>query len=159
MKAKFSFVPALLVVLAACSKEAPTGGAPSGTHVHPDGTVHKDEPAGQAGGHVHTDRQALGDVKVGEHTISVFQVAKIMPGKEGDFDLDFPAGKALPSAVRGWIGAESGQGALKVRFDKETASRMHGHPEVPSPLPAGSSLWIEIEGPTGVAKGSVAFRQ
>jgi hypothetical protein len=45
-----------------------------------------------------------------------------------------------------------------VRFEKETESRMHGHPEVPSPLPEGSSLWIEIEGPTG-GKASVAFKK
>lgn len=158
MKAKFSLFPTLLVVLAACSKDSSTSGAhPSGTHVHADGAVHKDEPA--ATGHVRTERQALGEIRVGEHTIGVFQVAKITPGKEGDFDLDFPAGVALPSAVRGWIGVESGQGALKVRFEKETASRMHGHPEVPSPLPDGSALWIEIEGQTGVAKASVAFRR
>jgi hypothetical protein len=157
MKAKFSFLPSLLIVLAACGKDAPTGAHHGGTHTHADGTVHKDEPT--AAGSVHIERRALGEVRVGEHTISVFQVARITPGKEGDFDLDFPAGKALPSAVRGWIGVESGQGALKVRFEKENASRMHGHPEVPSPLPEGSSLWIEIEGPTGVSKASVAFQR
>lgn len=159
MKAKFTFLPSFLIVLASCGKEAPSGGASSGTHTHADGTVHTDQPKEQGSGHVHANREALGDVKVGDHTISVFQVAKIVPGKEGDFDLDFPAGKALPSAVRGWIGVESGQGALKVRFEKETASRMHGHPEVPSPLPEGSSLWIEVEEQTGVSKASVAFRR
>ncbi len=157
MKAKFSFCPALLVLLAACGKDSSTSGAhSSGAHVHPDGTVHKDESA--AAVHVHADREALGQVRVGEHTISVFQVAKITPGKEGDFDLDFPAGKELPSAVRGWIGVESGQGALKVRFEKETDSRMHGHPEVSNPLTEGSKLWIEIEGAAGPSKASIAFR-
>jgi hypothetical protein len=152
MKAPFTCLTSLLVVLAACSKD-PSGGAP------PTGTGQKPDPTAGASGHApHVNRDALGDVRIGEHTISVFQVAKIAPGKEGDFDLDFPAGKALPAAVRGWIGAESGQGSMKVRFEKETESRMHGHPEVPSPLPEGSSLWIEIEGPTG-GKASVAFKK
>lgn len=156
MKTNFSFLPTLLVVVAACGADASTTAQPGGTHTHADGTVHQDAPAT---GHAQAERQALGEVRVGEHTIQVFQVAEITPGKEGDFDLDFPAGKALPAAVRGWIGVESGQGALKVRFLKETAARMHGHPEVPNPLPEGSSLWIEIEGPSGVDKASVAFRR
>lgn len=151
------FVSALL--FAACGDDHKASGAhPAGTHVHADGTVHKDEPAAQDHGHSHADRTALGEVKVGDHTVGVFQIAKIEPGKEGDFDLDFQAGRGLPSAVRGWIGLESGHGALKVRFEKETDSRMHGHPEVPKPLPEGSKLWIEIEGTAGTSKASVAFR-
>lgn len=146
-------------LLAACGGDQKTDGAhPAGTHVHADGTVHTDEPAAGAHEHSHADRVALGEVKVGDHVIAVFQIAKIELGKEGDFDLDFPAGKALPSAVRGWIGVESAQGSLRVRFEKETDSRMHGHPEVPNPLPEGSKLWLEIEGAGGASKASVAFR-
>ncbi|MEQ1632351.1 MAG: hypothetical protein ABL997_08260 [Planctomycetota bacterium] len=157
MNAMFPCVLSVSFLLVACSKESPHGGAPTGSHVHADGTVHQDEPAKAP--HVHTDRQDLGEIVVGGHAIHVFQVAAMVPGKEGDFDLDFAAGATLPTAVRGWIGAESGQGSMKVRFGKETATRMHGHPEVPSPLPDGSALWIEVEGPSGVSVGSVAFRR
>jgi hypothetical protein len=143
-----------LVVFAACKKDAPV---PPDPHDHPGGTVHPDEPAGHV--HEHTERIALGDVKVGDLTISVFQVIpRIEAGKEGDFDLDFPAGKPLPGIVRGWIGAESGQGSMKAKFEKETATRMHGHPEAPQPIPAGSMLWLEVETAGGTSKASLAFR-
>ncbi len=134
---------------------------PSGTHVHADGTVHQDPPkaAPDADAHAHVDRQALGELKVGEHVLHVFQVVPaIEPGKEGDFDLDFAAGKPLPDAVRGWIGLESAVGSRKVRFAKETDTRMHGHPEAPSPLPDGSKLWIEIERAGGADRSSIAYR-
>ena len=104
-------------------------------------------------GHVHTQRTDLGEVTIGAHVIHVFQVAKLVPGKEGDFDLDFAAGKSLPTAVRAWLGIESAVGSRKVRFEKETGTRMHGHPEVPNPLPEGSKLWLDIE---GVGKAAVA---
>lgn len=119
------------------------------------------KPAGgaaDAGHERHGERVALGDVKVGEHTISVFQLAKIRAGEEADFDLDFPAGKPLPGTVRGWIGVESAVGSLKIKFAKETESRMHGHPEAPNPIPAGSTLWIEIDGAGGTNKVSVAYQ-
>jgi hypothetical protein len=103
--------------------------------------------------HVHTDRQDLGELTLGAHKVRVFQVAPVTPGQEGDFDLDFEAGKALPAAVRGWIGSEDGAGSRKVRFAKETENRMHGHPEVPSPLASDAKVWIEIE---GAGKGSLA---
>ena len=151
----------LSLVVSACSGDSNDHSAPAGMHVHADGTVHQDEPvAGTAEpGHVRPDRIALGEVKVGSHTISVFQVAKIEPGQEGDFDLDFATGTTLPAAVRGWIGDESSIGSMRVRFQAETATRLHGHPEVPKPLADGSLLWIEIEGIDGPQKGSIAFRK
>ena len=122
-------------------------------------TVPKPDAGGAGAGHErHGERVALGDVKVGEHTFSVFQLAKVRAGEEADFDLDFPAGKPLPGTVRGWIGVESAVGSLKIRFAKETDSRMHGHPEGPNPIPAGSMLWIEIEGAGGTNKVSVAYQ-
>lgn len=156
MNPSFSIVFFSAALFTACGKE-PAAAHPTGTHTHADGTVHKDEPAEHA--HQHGDRIALGDIKVGDHSISVFQVvAKIEAGKEADFDLDFPAGKPLPGTVRGWIGNESALGSMKVKFEKETDSRMHGHPEAPKPIPAGSKLWVEIESATGTNKASVAFR-
>lgn len=104
--------------------------------------------------HAHGERIDLGVVEVGAHVIHVFQVAPVVAGKEGDFDLDFAA-TPLPGTVRGWIGAESGVGSMKVRFEKETDNRMHGHPEAPDPLPADSRLWIDIE---GAGRASVAIR-
>jgi len=47
--------------------------------------------------------------------------------------------------VRAWIGVESGQGSMKGRLTKETERIVHGHIEVPDPIPASSKCWIEIE--------------
>jgi len=106
--------------------------------------------------HVHTQRTDLGEVTIGAHVLHVFQVVKLVPGQEGDFDLDFAPGKPLPTTVRAWIGIESGVGSRKVRFEKETEARMHGHPEVPNPVPAGSKLWLDVEG-VGKAAVTISF--
>lgn len=131
---------------------------PSGTHVHADGTVHRDDHAPQTGDHPHGERQALGQAVLGAHTLAVFQEGALVPGKEAHIDLDVAAGQALPEVVRGWVGVESGQGSRKARFDKESATNLHGHLEVPDPLPAGSALWLEIDGAAGPVRASVAFR-
>ena len=112
-----------------------------------------DAPQPGAHEHVHTDRQDLGELVLGTYKVRVFQVAPVTAGAEGDFDLDFEAGKALPTAVRGWIGSEDGVGSRKIRFAKETENGMHGHPEAPSPLAPDARVWIEIE---SAGKGSVA---
>lgn len=160
MIVKVSICLSSLVFFTSCDQGTDPGVAhPAGTHTHADGTVHRDEPAAPDGGHSHAhgDRHPLGKIEVGGYSIDVFQITDIVPGKEGDFDLDFPTGRALPAAVRGWIGVESSLGSMKVRFEKEAESRMHGHPEVPEPIPAGSQLWIEIESSDGTARSSVAF--
>jgi hypothetical protein len=137
---------ALCTLVVACGKQAaPADKSATSTPASTKESAHE---------HVHTDRQDLGELTLGAHKVRVFQVAPVTAGQEGDFDLDFEAGKALPTAaVRGWIGSEDGAGSRKVRFAKETETRMHGHPEVPSPLAADAKIWIEIE---GAGKGSLA---
>lgn len=146
MKIRFPLVLSATFLFAACSSEP--------------GKEQKKKNGGADPGHgqEHTERTALGDVKVGDFTIAVFQLSKVQAGHEGDFDLDFAAGQALPDTLRGWVGIESGQGSAKVRFGKVSATRMHGHPEVPDPLPADSKLWLEVETPTGTQKASVALK-
>jgi hypothetical protein len=138
-------------LFAACGKED--------DHVHgPDGS-HPPSAQGAGGaGHEHTERTPLGEVRFGEHVIQVFRLSAFEPGKETDVDLDVPAGKPLPEVVRGWIGIESGVGSMKLRFTKETATRMHGHPEVPKPLPEGSRLWLEVETKAGPQRASLPLQ-
>ncbi len=157
MKTKFSLALVAALFCVACNKEENHVHAPGDGHDHPAGAG-KEHGAEAGHEHPHGDRTPLGDVTVGGHTISVFQLVAIEPGKEADFDLDFAAGKPMPATVRGWIGLESAQGSMKVRFEKETASRMHGHPVVPKPIPEGSAVWIEIETAAGTSIASMAFR-
>ena len=140
----FHLFAALLLPIAGCGDPPAAGSG-----------VKPAAPADDGPGHVHQDRQDLGEVAIGSHRIHVFQVVDITPGKDGDFDLDFAVGAVLPT-VRGWIGAESGVGSMKIRFDKETDVRMHGHPPVPDPLGNAAQLWLDVE---GVGKAAVALRR
>jgi hypothetical protein len=153
MNPKLSLALFSALLFAACSKESPAH--PTGTHTHADGTVHKDEAPGHGG---HGEEVALGEVKLGDHSIQVTQAGKVEAGKEAAFELTFGKGKPLPGTVRGWIGIESAQGSMKAKFDKEGDAGMHGHVETPKPIPAGSKLWLEVETPAGTSKASVAFR-
>lgn len=121
-------------------------------HPHPHAPAEGAPTTGHP--HVHGERVPLGTCSLGEFQLSVFQVAPIKPGAEADFDVEVATAK-LPPVLRGWIGLESGIGSLKVRFENETATRMHGHPEVPATLPAGSAIWFETELGTGLVRGSV----
>lgn len=131
----------------------PGAGAPAG-HDHAAEAGHDHEKDHD---HEHAERRALGTVRPGGRRIDVFQVAPVAPGAEADFDLDFEAGVPLPAAVRGWIGVESGRNSRKVRFAKESASGMHGHPEVPDPLPDGCAFWIEVEDGGATHRVSIPF--
>lgn len=144
-----SVLVAATFVLSACSKDDHGHDHP---HPHPEGNT----PAESDHGHAHSERTELGSVTIGAHTIAVIRVAPIVAGKESDFDLDFGTGQR-PAVVRCWIGLESGVGSRKVLFANEGKTVMHGHPEVPNPIPAGSRFFIAIDGDQGPQVGSVAF--
>lgn len=135
-----------------------------GDHDHGHDHPHAPAPAAGSGAggaapgaadhpHEHSERVLLGQVDLAGQAVSVYRMAPIVPGKEADFDLEFAAG--LPAVVRCWIGVESGQGSMKARMEKETDRRMHGHPEVPSPLPAGAAIWLETEADGGARRVSL----
>ena len=87
------------------------------------------------------------------------QEGDVTAGKEAFFDVVFAAGKPVPSTVRAWIGAESGEGSVKAKLGKEGDRALHGHVEVPSPIPGGSKLWIEIEEGGKPARASLAWNR
>jgi hypothetical protein len=146
--------------LAACGGE-PKAALPPGAHVHADGTVHlaDDKPAaGKTDDHAHGERTPLGSAAAGGHTFEVVRYGNVEPGAEMSVDLDVAAGKPLPT-VRGWIGDESGKGSMKVKFDRDTDTRLHGHPTVPTTLAADAKLWLEVEAAGGAQKVGVALRR
>jgi hypothetical protein len=135
----------LLLALAACGREpareaAPKDGAKPGQ---------AQPPAAQ--------REPLGELTLAGHSLRVIQVAPVVAGKEGDFDIEVAGTGPLP-VVRGWVGVEGGAGSRRVRFEKETERGMHGHPEVPDPIPKGARLWLEVEDGGKKETGSVAFK-
>lgn len=162
--------PAVLVVaagliagLAACEKKEVGGGSAGGQTGAQAG--------GQAGGHDHADGEHAdhehghGDhgaaIDLGTATVGPFGVqasrdeGAFEAGQEAAIDVTVtPAAEGGPKvgAVRFWIGTEDAAGSLKARAEIENPaepSRWHTHAEIPSPLPAGSRLWVEIEDDKG----------
>jgi hypothetical protein len=149
-----SLSTAVLALLASCSgEEEPKPKSPP-AHTADDGHDHGDGGGEHAD---HGERTAMGRIALGDLGIQVFHLGPIAPGKEADIDLDFETGAKLPESLRGWIGIESGQGSMKMRFEKEAEMRMHGHIDVPSSLPEGSALWIELAGQSGPVRASLAL--
>jgi len=93
--------------------------------------------------HGHTDNVQLGTTVLGKTPITVHRLSAIRPGAEVDIDIEAAADTPLEQTIRGWIGTESAQGSRKGRFAKMKGNKMHGHIEVPDPMPAGSKLWLQ----------------
>lgn len=113
---------------------------------------------GMTDDHGHGEAKPLGQLTVGAHTFQATQLGTVEAGKEGMFDLEFPAGKPVPGIVRAWIGIESGTGSMKAKLGKEGERGMHGHVAVPKPIPDGAKLWIEIEENGASQRGSIAWK-
>lgn len=132
-----------------------------GDHGH-EGHDHAKEAAS---GHGHDDGPMI---ELGAATIGAFQVkvtrdaGAIKAGGEAAIDATVTGGTAKVAAVRFWIGTQDAKGSMKAKADIEDPkepSRWHTHVEVPSPLPEGSKVWIEIENDKGEkAAGSVELK-
>lgn len=143
-----------LSLMPGCKQEIPSNSGSSAkapksgdSHVHDDGTVHTDAPpAAGHGGPV---------IELGTTTIGAFSVrasrdqGEIKAGGDAPIDVWLTGGDiSKVTAVRFWIGTEQGDNFVKAKADIEIPSEpnhWHTHAEVPSPLPAGSKLWVEIE--------------
>lgn len=148
MKTTLLALVPLVMLSAACSKAPPAG--PGTTPTGTGGT-----PAAPSG-HGAGDEISLGSVTVGAHTFEVTHTG-ITAGKEAHIDLTVAAGKPLPGTVRGWVGVESAEGSMKGKFSKE-GEGLHGHITPPSPMPAGSKLWLEVEENGTTTRASVALK-
>lgn len=77
--------------------------------------------------------------------------------EDGHFNIKVSGGEV--KAVRMWVGPEDASGVMVVKTEIENDYN-HGHVEVPKPVPADATLWIELETPTGeLLKGSVPLKQ
>lgn len=148
------FYVVAIIGFAGCSKQEPTA-AKSGDHdhghAHDEGHAHADEPDAH-GDHGHADHGPaieLGTATIGGWTVRAARdQGEIKPGGDAPIDVWLTGGTSKIIAVRFWIGVESAAGSIKARAEIETPAepnRWHTHAEVPSPLPAGSRLWVEIE--------------
>lgn len=167
-------LPALaLVTLTACEKKAEPSKPASATapakpadshadHDHKDGDDHDHDkakptaskPADAHEGHDHGDGHdhgattQLGEQTAGSFIIKASRDGAITPGKDAAIDAWVTGGTAKVAAVRFWIGTQDGKGSMKAKADLEK-DNWHTHAEIPSPLPAGSKLWVEVEDDKG----------
>ncbi|HYD01638.1 MAG TPA: hypothetical protein VEB22_10465 [Phycisphaerales bacterium] len=138
----------LLAAAAGCEKKPATPPAPGGAGA--SGGKHDGHDHG-AGGHV----IALESATIGQWTVKATRdEGKIVAGGEAPIDVTLTpaAGAGKVAAVRFWIGAADAKGSVKAKAEIEDPKHpgtWHTHAEVPSPLPAGSRLWVEIEDDKG----------
>jgi hypothetical protein len=128
-----------LLLLAACGHDHDHPHNPDGSHPPANG------PTG-GGDHDHANMIDLGTSALGDWQVHVHRGKSLDPGSEAEVDLDFAGDKALPSAVRAWIGDEKATGSRKGLAKPEGARGMHVHVEVPKPVAEESKLWLEVDG-------------
>jgi len=109
-------------------------------------------------GHKHgkDEKRKLGRQSIAGYTVSVIIVGDPHEEKSIDFDVKLIDAKTEPKAIRVWIGTEDGAGSTKAALTKKTTTYV-GVAAVPSPLPAGSKVWVEIETDAGTNSGSYSI--
>ena len=144
---KFSIRASLIAAVVAAA-------APLWTLSHTSSAVAA-EPAHK---HGEDEKHKLGRQKIGDYTVSVIMVGEAEAGKAIEFDIKLIDAKTDPKAMRVWIGTEDGAGSVKATATKKTTT-YDADAKVPSPLPAGAKVWVEIETDSGTSKGSYALEE
>jgi hypothetical protein len=144
---------ALTLALAGCKKEDTSHSG------KPPEAGHEGHGQGEGAGHHDGKPLELGSGNAGPFAIRAARdEGAIKPGGDAPIDVWVTSGPRV-SAVRFWIGLEDARGSIKALAaieDPAQPNHWHTHAEVPDPLPAGSKLWVEIEGEGG-AKGTASF--
>lgn len=166
---------AVAMPLGGCEKKAEPAKPAAGTkapvkaddHAHKEGDGHDHDkpaakkPADSHEGHDHGDGHddgpttQLGEQKAGGFNIKASRDGTITAGKDAAIDAWVTGGTTKVAAVRFWIGTQDGKGSVKAKAELEK-DNWHTHAEIPSPLPTGSKLWVEVEDDKG-AKSVVGF--
>ncbi len=113
-------------------------------HDHDHDHAHEKEMAEDG----HGATVELGEKAVGEFQVKASRDGDVKAGAELPVDIWITGGPKVV-AVRFWIGTEDAKGSMKAKAELER-DNWHTHGEVPSPMPTGSMLWIEIEAEGGL---------
>lgn len=162
----------VLIALAGCERkpESPSLDKPAGgglppsskeNHDHKEGEKHAEGDSHSPAKEGHGDQKdiELGSVTIAELPVRAVLDGEVVAGKQVDVDVHVIGSEGKVTAVRLWIGAEDGKGAVKMKatFNKDEA---HNHVEVPSPIPPESKLCIELELTDGKKEvGSLALKK
>ncbi len=165
--AAVSFYAVAMLPLAGC--EGDKSAAPAAAHDHDhdhaaagqdhaaadhDHAAASQDPAKPNEGHEHGTTTELGEQESGGFKVKASRDGSVKAGVDAAIDVWVNGGKA-GNAVRFWIGTEDAKGSIKAKAEVEV-DHWHTHAEVPNPLPAGSKLWVEVDGDGG-AKAVVSF--
>jgi hypothetical protein len=137
-----------LLPVAACGKSD----APAGPAVKPGAVAPDDHD------HEHGEKKPIGPLAIGAYRFDVVQFGDVKAGGEAVFELEFAKDAKVPPLARAWLGVESGQGSMKVRFGKEGDHGLHAHVPAPATLAADAKLWIEIEADGKVERAATAWK-
>ena len=122
-------------------------------HDHDHGHAH-DASKAAAKDEGHGETVELGEQKAGDFNVKASRDGDVKAGAELPVDIWITGGPKV-SAVRFWVGTEDAKGSMKAKAEIEK-DNWHTHGEVPSPMPEGSKLWIEIDAEGG-AKTLLSF--
>ncbi len=158
--AAVSFYAVAMLPLAGC--EGDKSAAPAAAHDHDhdhaaaghDHAAASQDPTKPNDGHEHGTTTELGEQEAGGFKVKASRDGSVKAGVDAAIDVWVNGGKA-GNAVRFWIGTEDAKGSIKAKAEVEV-DHWHTHAEVPNPLPAGSKLWVEVDGDGG-AKAVVSF--
>lgn len=106
-------------------------------------------------GHQHgkDEIHKLGRKKIGDYTVSVIMIGEAEAGAKVKFDIKLIDAKADPKSLHVWIGAEDAKDDAKTKLTKGEKTYA-GEVTVPSPLPAGAKVWVEVETDAGKSRGA-----
>ncbi len=155
--AAVSFYAVAMLPLAGCGGDKPAAPAAAHDHDHDhdhDHAAADHDHAKPNDGHEHGATTELGEQEAGGFKVKASRDGSVKAGADAAIDVWVNGGKA-GSAVRFWIGTEDAKGSIKAKAEVEV-DHWHTHAEVPDPLPAGSKLWVEVDGDGG-AKAVVSF--
>ena len=104
----------------------------------------RDSEKGEAG--ESKSGRELGSAQIGGYSVKVTQESDYKPGGKTKFFIKPTGGQGEPTAVRAWVGTESGEGSLKTKAGFDAADNDYDAVvEVPATPPADAKLWVEIE--------------
>ena len=146
-----SFYALAMLPLASCGGSS--SNAPAADHDH-DHAAGDHDHAASHDSHSHGVVIELGEAEAGGFKIKASRDGDVKAGGDAPIDVWVNGGKG-GNAVRFWIGSEDAKGSIKAKAEVEV-DHWHTHVEVPDPMPAGTKLWVEIEGDGG-AKTVVGF--
>ena len=104
------------------------------------------------------NQQYVNTVTLAGITLQVTVQGVIVPKAMIDVRLLQTAGGSA-SAIRVWVGDESGVGSVKIKTHSHGASS-HAQAQAPTTLPANSAVWVEVQTPSGAKEsGKIVPKQ